>query len=81
MIALGDVETIRVGSRVKLHDQDGEDDLCVVRPEEADPFTGLVSVESPLGRALIGRSAGDCVNVRTPGGVRAVTVLAIFSES
>lgn len=77
MIAQCDVETVRVGSRVRLEDQDGETDFSVVRHEDADPFAGLVSAESPLGRALLGHSTGDRVNVRAPGGVRVVTVVAI----
>jgi transcription elongation GreA/GreB family factor len=72
-----DVETVRVGSRVRLQDQDGETDFSVVRPEDADPFAGLVSMESPLGRALLGRATADRVTVRAPGGMRVVTVVAI----
>ncbi len=77
MIAQSDVETIRVGSRVRLLDQDGETDFSVVRPEDADPFAGLLSAESPLGRALLGRSTAERVNVRAPGGLRVVTVVSI----
>jgi len=72
-----DVETGRVGSRVWVQDQDGETDFSLVRPEDSDPFTGLVSAECPVGRALLGRSTGDRVNVRTPGGVRVVTIMAV----
>jgi len=72
-----DVETVQVGSRVRLRDQDGETDFSVVRPEDADPFAGLVSTESPLGRALLGRSTAQRVSVRAPGGMRVVTVVAI----
>ncbi len=66
-----------MGSRVRLLEQDGETDFSVVRPEDADPFAGLVSAESPLGRALLGRSTAERVSVRTPGGLRVVTVVAI----
>jgi len=62
---------------VRLRDQDGETDFSVVRPEDADPFAGLVSTESPLGRALLGRSTAQRVSVRAPGGMRVVTVVAI----
>jgi transcription elongation factor GreA len=77
MIVQCDVETVSMGSRVRVHDLDGEDEFSVVRPEEADPFTGLVSADCPLGRALLGRAPGDRVNVRTPGGVRVVTIVSI----
>jgi transcription elongation factor GreA len=81
MIVQCDTETIQVGSRVRLHDLEGEADYSLVGPEDADPFTGLVSAESPLGQALLGRSAGDSVSVRAPGGVRVVTVVAIMCTS
>lgn len=81
MIVQCDIETIHVGSRVLVHDQDGEADLSLVGPEDADPFAGLVSSASPLGQALLGRSAGDRVSVRAPGGVREVTVVAIVPAS
>lgn len=77
MRVLSDVEAVQVGSRVRLEDQDGESDYSVVRPEDADPFAGLVSVNSPLGRALLGRSSGDRVSVHAPGGTRVVKVVAI----
>ncbi len=81
MIVQCDTETIQVGSRVRLHDQDGDDDISVVRPEYADPFKGLVSAAAPLGQALLGRSAGDQVSVRAPGGVRMVTIVAVEPAS
>jgi transcription elongation factor GreB len=40
----------------------------LVGPDEADPRRGLVSVHSPVGRALLGREPGDSVEVERPGG-------------
>lgn len=77
MVVQDDVQAVRVGSRVRLQDLDGEADYSLVPAEEADPFMGLVSAESPLGRALQGRSVGDRVAVYAPGGVHEVTVLSI----
>lgn len=76
-----DVERVQVGSRVRLQDMDGEAAYSLVRPEEADPFAGLVSSDSPLGRALLGRAPGERVSVRAPGGVRFVTVVAVDSAN
>ena len=42
----------------------------VVGPTEADAAQGKLSAESPVGRALLGRAAGDVVEVQTPGGPR-----------
>ncbi len=49
----------------------------LVGPDETDPRRGLVSVQSPLGRALLGRSAGDVVEVERPGGRIEVEVVAV----
>jgi transcription elongation GreA/GreB family factor len=69
-------DRVRVGSLVRIQDQEGETEFSLVPAEDADPFSGLVSVESPLGRAVLGHSPGDPVRVHAPGGVRALTVLA-----
>ncbi|HEY7202321.1 MAG TPA: GreA/GreB family elongation factor [Candidatus Dormibacteraeota bacterium] len=79
---IAQTETVQVGSWVRLHDNDGEDDdISLVLPEHADPFKGLVSAAAPLGKALLGRSVGDRVSVRAPGGVRVVTIMAVASAS
>jgi transcription elongation factor GreA len=44
---------------------------------EADPGAGRISHESPVGKALLGRKAGEQVLVTTPGGVKAYTILGI----
>jgi transcription elongation GreA/GreB family factor len=68
---------IRIGSRVRAQDGAGEAEFCLVDPEDADAMAGQVSVASPLGRALLGRQAGDEVRFRAPGGELAVTVLEV----
>jgi transcription elongation factor GreB len=49
----------------------------LVGPDETDPRRGLVSVHSPLGRALLGRRAGDLVEVQRPDGVVELEVVAV----
>ena len=49
----------------------------LVGPIEADPATRRISIESPIGQALIGHSAGDTVEVETPGGVRVVEIVSV----
>ena len=49
-------------------------------PDEFDREPGYVSMDSPLGRALLGRRIGDEVEVALPGGVLAVAVTAIEYE-
>ena len=71
---------VRIGSRVRVRDVDGEAEFAVVEPEDADAIAERVSAESPLGRALLGRRLGDEVRFRAPGGVLAVTVIGVMSE-
>ena len=68
---------VRIGSRVRMRDRGGDAEFCVVASEDADASAGRVSVDSPLGRALVGRRAGDEVRFRAPAGVLAVTVLEV----
>ncbi len=49
----------------------------VVGDDEADIKFGKVSVNSPIARALIGKSAGDVVEVQAPGGAREVEILDV----
>ncbi|MEW6579229.1 MAG: GreA/GreB family elongation factor, partial [Chloroflexota bacterium] len=44
---------------------------------EADPRSGKISNESPLGAALLGRRVGDTVRVQTPGGVVEFRIIKI----
>jgi len=75
-----DETRVRIGSRVRVRDVDGEAEFAVVGPEDADAIADRVSAESPLGRALLGRRLGEEVRFRAPGGVLAVTVIAVASE-
>ena len=67
LVISGGVEgVIVVGSTVR-YEVDGEaDELRIVGSTEADPMTGRISQASPVGKALMGRRAGDQVVVRTP---------------
>jgi transcription elongation GreA/GreB family factor len=68
-----------VGSLVEVHIS-GAATACryrLVGPVEADSARGDISVESPIGSALVGRRAGDTVEVVTPGGPRTVAVLQV----
>jgi transcription elongation factor GreA len=47
---------------------------------EADAATGRISVESPIGEALVGRRAQETVEVQTPGGLRTVEIVAVVDE-
>ena len=67
------------GSTVDLEDEDSGAAVTyqIVGDDEADLKQGLVSISSPIARALIGKEAGDVAEVQAPGGVRHYEVIAI----
>jgi transcription elongation factor GreB len=67
--------TVVLGSRVRVRDSEGEYEHTVVARATVDAPPGCVSVDSPVGRALLGCRPGDQVQVQTPGGVRHLTVV------
>jgi transcription elongation factor GreA len=73
----GDV--IRFGATVMLADLDTDEEASyrIVGSHEADIAKGRISVTSPLGRALIGKTLGDTVEVTTPGGAKAYEVVKV----
>ena len=74
-----DVNKINVGCTVKVSDEEFEEELefKIVGSSEANSLQGKISNESPVGKALIGRSIGDVVEVETQAGVISYKVLAI----
>ena len=67
------------GSLLKVEDLDEGKELEyeLVLAEDGDPAKGKISVQSPIGRALMGKQPGDEVLVRTPGGERVFEVLEL----
>lgn len=68
------------GATVELEDVDSGDTVTyqVVGDDEADIKQGQISVSSPIARALIGKYAGDTVDVQAPGGVRQYEILDVL---
>jgi transcription elongation factor GreB len=66
------------GAEVELEDQEGAHLVWqLVGPDEADARAGRISVASPVGRALLGKSVGDEVRVERPRGRATYAVLSI----
>jgi transcription elongation factor GreA len=67
------------GATVALSDSDTGDKVVyqIVGDHEAEPKNGKISISSPVARALIGKSGGDEVQVRTPTGVRSFEILSV----
>lgn len=70
---------VSIGSKVKIYDTDfdEEDIYYIVGSTEAEPLNGKISDESPVGKALMGHSEGDNVEVETPDGIIVLKILEI----
>lgn len=69
--------TVALGSQVTVKQNDSQQTFTIVGPAEADPGSGMVSNESPIGRALLGTKQGDSVDVQTPKGSAAYQILKV----
>ena len=66
------------GAWVVVADEDGEESCFrLVGPDEVDATLGLISIESPMGHALLGREVDEEVEVRRPKGTAYITILEI----
>lgn len=67
------------GATVELEDQSTGEVVKyqIVGDDEADLKLGLISISSPIARALIGKSAGDVAEVRAPGGVKTYEIVGV----
>src|SRR5579872_1036214 len=71
--------TVKFGATVTLIDEDTEKKSVfqIVGETEADVKSGKVSITSPTARALIGKKAGDSVEVNTPGGGKSYEIVKV----
>ena len=67
------------GATVDLADEDSGAKFTyqIVGDDEADLKQGLVSISSPIARALIGKEVGDVADVQAPGGVRSYEIVGV----
>lgn len=74
-----DLKIVSIGSTVKVKDLEYGDEMeyTIVGSAEADPMDSKISNESPVGRALLGKQAGDTIEVNVPAGVLQYEVLQI----
>ena len=74
-----DVRSISLGSLVKLYDEDFGEEITysIVGSNQADPLEQKISDQSPIGRALMGKKAGDSVTVTVPAGEIRFKVLEV----
>ena len=67
------------GSTVNLEDESSGKQVTyqIVGDDEADLKQGLISISSPIARALIGKEAGDVAEVQAPGGVKSYEIIEV----
>ena len=67
------------GATVDLEDQDDGKAIGyqIVGEDEADIKSGRISITSPIARALVGKSAGDVVDVAAPGGKHSYEIVKV----
>ena len=82
VVSAVDTSSVQVGSVVRLRDVElGETmEYRIVGPAEADVNENKISYESPLGQALLGKSAGSRITVHAPMGEIAYELLEIRAE-
>ena len=76
---LPEKDRVMFGVRVRLEDIETGNTVTyqLVGPDESEPDRGLISVASPIGRALLGKRVDDEARVQTPGGIREFVILEI----
>lgn len=77
-----DTDKVSHGNTVTVVEiEDGEEgdpeEYKIVGSQEADPMNGLLSEESPIGKALLGHAIGDVVTIEAPDGVFSFKITAI----
>jgi transcription elongation factor GreA len=74
-------DRVGLGSTVTVLDvnRDEEIQYKLVTSEEADVQAGKISTSSPIGRALLGKQAGDAVKFQSPGGVKELEILSLVT--
>ncbi|MDO5518498.1 MAG: transcription elongation factor GreA [Clostridium sp.] len=70
--------TINSKARIKFDDDDEETVITLVTTMDLDPENMMISIESDLGKALLGKKAGDTIEIDAPGGKYSVDILEIL---
>ena len=74
-----DKGVVALSSRVKILDVDEneETEYQIVGSQEANPMSGRISDESPIGRGLLGHKVGETVTIEAPAGTMKFTILSV----
>ena len=79
---LGEPQKITFGVSVLIEDVDSGEQrrLSIFGADESDVDRGWISIESPLGKGLIGKSVGDLARVNLPGGTREFEIIEMYVD-
>ena len=73
-----DTSKVFFGATVELEDEDGNSvTYRLLGADEIDPKTGAISIDSPMGKALLGKQVDDEINLKTPSGQRRYHIVTI----
>ncbi|HAJ57024.1 MAG TPA: transcription elongation factor GreA [Candidatus Omnitrophica bacterium] len=72
-------DKVYIGAKVGLRDCDTDEEVeyCLVSPPESDYAAGKISIESPIGKSLLGRKVDEIVEIKVPAGILKYKVLSI----
>ena len=75
-------ERVSFGSTVVLIDQDSDEEVkyTIVGVQESNPAKGLISIESPMARVLLGKEEGDEVEITLPSGKKSFDIEEVKYE-
>lgn len=76
-------DTVVLGAVVRVQDigTGRETEYTIIGSDEADPFNGRISNESPVGQAVMGKRIGETVEVAVPRGAKMLKILSIRKNS
>lgn len=77
IIKAGTGAFVAIGSTVELKNDGKNVTYTLVGPVEADPLSGKISNESPIGQALMGKKVGDSAEITTPKGSSSYEIIKI----
>jgi transcription elongation factor GreA len=84
VVDFDDIDTshANLGTTIVIQDMDSDASYTymLVGTEESDPKENKISVSSPVGKAIIGKSIGEEVSVRVPKGIRRLKILSISAQ-
>ncbi len=75
------IEAVCLGAKVTIVDMDSKEEstYSMVGPDEADPSNGLISINSPVGKALLGHKEDETIEIKIPAGTLKYKIKKITS--